>query len=108
MFAATKNHIATNQRPLSTNHMAEPSSTAATIATADPPVPATKSWADEADEETNASTAEAETSSVNLEALTIDDKEKNSSKLLDDPDDSNIQAVRFARNTTLSLCFIII
>ncbi|KAG4921565.1 hypothetical protein AAZX31_18G143300 [Glycine max] len=73
--------------------MAEPSSTAATIATADPPVPATKSWADEADEETNASTAEAETSSVNLEALTIDDKEKNSSKLLDDPDDSNIQAV---------------
>lgn len=99
--------------------MAEPSSTAATAATAatastaDPPAPVTKSWADEADEETNnTSTAESESSSINLEALTIDDKENNSSKFLDDPDDSNIQAVRFTlryhTSLALSLFFIII
>ncbi|TKY50208.1 DEAD-box ATP-dependent RNA helicase 38 [Spatholobus suberectus] len=64
--------------------MAEPSAAA-------PTPPATKSWADEAEEETNAST-EPETSSVNVDALTIGDDSK-PPKLLDDPDDSNIEAV---------------
>ncbi|KAL2335463.1 hypothetical protein Fmac_016676 [Flemingia macrophylla] len=68
--------------------MAEPSATATTT-----PPPATKSWADEAEEETTAPSTEPETSSINVDALTIDENKKNQPKLLDDPDDSNIQAV---------------
>jgi len=81
--------------------MAEPSTTGATY----PPPPVTKSWADEADEETedpaSATATAAETSSVNLDKLKIEDNDENPPKLLDDPDDSNIQAVRFTRNKTL-------
>ncbi|KOM34673.1 hypothetical protein LR48_Vigan02g082300 [Vigna angularis] len=75
--------------------MAEPSTAAATTTAVDPPPPVTKRWADEADEETEASsTATAtEASSVNLDSLKIEDNDKNPPKLLDDPDDSSIQKV---------------
>ncbi|XP_057424292.1 DEAD-box ATP-dependent RNA helicase 38 [Lotus japonicus] len=61
-----------------------------TVATATAAPPAHKSWADEADEEASASSTA--TSSINLDGLAIDETKK-SPKLLDDPDDSNIQAV---------------
>ncbi|XP_052722858.1 DEAD-box ATP-dependent RNA helicase 38 [Vigna angularis] len=75
--------------------MAEPSTAAATTTAVDPPPPVTKRWADEADEETEASsTATAtEASSVNLDSLKIEDNDENPPKLLDDPDDSSIQKV---------------
>ncbi|KAJ1397032.1 RNA helicase, DEAD-box type, Q motif [Sesbania bispinosa] len=63
-----------------------------TPSTATPP-PVSKSWADEAEEETNASSSSAtESSSLSVEGLAIDENRK-SSKLLDEPEDSNIQAV---------------
>ncbi|XP_004506252.1 DEAD-box ATP-dependent RNA helicase 38 [Cicer arietinum] len=68
--------------------MAEPSTTSPP-----PPPPSTKSWADQAEEETNpSSTSAAEPSTPSLDELAIDDN-NNPHKLLDDPDDSNIQAV---------------
>lgn len=69
--------------------MSEPSTTS-------PPPPTTKSWADQADEETNQTSTSAadETSSLNVNELTIDEENKSLSKSLDDPDDSNITAVR--------------
>ncbi|KAK7267840.1 hypothetical protein RIF29_20519 [Crotalaria pallida] len=69
--------------------------------TASPSAPAHRSWADEADDETaeqtNAtasSTSETttESSSLKLDELSIDENKK-PPKLLDDPDDSNIQTV---------------
>ncbi|KAL5059758.1 hypothetical protein RYX36_031362 [Vicia faba] len=58
------------------------------------PPPATKSWADQADEETIPSlSSTAETPTLNVDGLTIDEDKKSSAKLLDDPDDSNIQAI---------------
>ncbi|KAL5067790.1 hypothetical protein RYX36_018677 [Vicia faba] len=58
------------------------------------PPPATKSWADQADEETIPSpSSTAETPTLNVDGLTIDEDKKSSAKFLDDPDDSNIQAV---------------
>jgi len=84
--------------------MAEPStSTASTASSTTTATAVIKSWADEADEETEspATITAAETSSVNLDALKIEDNDDNPPKLLDDPDDSNIQAVRFTCNKTL-------
>lgn len=67
--------------------MSEPSTTS-------PPLPS-KSWADQADEETNQTSTSAadETSSLNVNELTIDEENKSHSKSLDDPDDTNITAV---------------
>ncbi|XP_061350165.1 DEAD-box ATP-dependent RNA helicase 38-like [Gastrolobium bilobum] len=77
--------------------MAEPS-TAETSSASDahPPAPASspKSWVDEADEETNATPiSETATSSLSVDGLTIDENKKPSPKFLDEPEDSNIQAV---------------
>ncbi|MED6149703.1 DEAD-box ATP-dependent RNA helicase 38 [Stylosanthes scabra] len=85
--------------------MSEPAATDDTVSTASspppPPPPAQhKSWADEADDdaaatdETTATTKEPSTSSpsLNVDELTIDEN-KTPPKLLDDPEDSNIQAV---------------
>ncbi|KAK7345229.1 hypothetical protein VNO77_15821 [Canavalia gladiata] len=69
--------------------MAEPSNTDSTAATLPP---ATKSWADEAEEECTSSSTEAGITTVNVDGLTVDENKK-PPKLLDDPDDSNIQAV---------------
>jgi len=68
--------------------MSEPSTTT--------PPPPSKSWADQADEETNQTSTSAadETPSLNVNDLTIDEENKSPSKSLDDPDDSNITAVR--------------
>ncbi|KAJ1377319.1 RNA helicase, DEAD-box type, Q motif [Sesbania bispinosa] len=72
--------------------MAEPEAPTTNSSTATPP-PVSKSWADEAEDETNASSSSAtESSSLNVEGLAIDENKK-SSKLLDEPEDSNIQAV---------------
>ncbi|KAK2401135.1 DEAD-box ATP-dependent RNA helicase [Trifolium repens] len=59
------------------------------------PPPPTKSWADQADDEdaNPSSSYAAETETPSLDELTIDEDKKSSSKLLDDPDDANIQAV---------------
>jgi hypothetical protein len=61
------------------------------------PPPPTKSWADQADDEdaNPSSSSAAETEIPSVDELTIDEDKKSSSKLLDDPDDANIQAVRF-------------
>ncbi|XP_061337686.1 DEAD-box ATP-dependent RNA helicase 38 [Gastrolobium bilobum] len=75
-------------------------STADTSSASDAPPPSLapasspKSWADEADEETNATpSSETATSSLNVDGLTIDENKKPSPKFLDEPEDSNIQAV---------------
>ncbi|XP_061348909.1 DEAD-box ATP-dependent RNA helicase 38-like, partial [Gastrolobium bilobum] len=77
----------------------EPSTTETTSASdAHPPAPASspKSWADKADEETNATpSSETATSSLNVDGLTIYENKKPSPKFLDEPEDSNIQAVGF-------------
>ncbi|OIW01580.1 hypothetical protein TanjilG_21160 [Lupinus angustifolius] len=74
--------------------MSEPTPAATAPLTAQPP--SHKSWADEADEESNAtassSSAPPQTSSLEVDDLTIEDNKK-PPKLLDDPDDSNIQTV---------------
>ncbi|XP_028789631.1 DEAD-box ATP-dependent RNA helicase 38 [Neltuma alba] len=61
------------------------------------PAPDHKSWADEVEEEVPKETSEATESSstvsaLNVDELTIDEKKK-SPKVLDEPDDSSIQAV---------------
>lgn len=66
------------------------------------PPPATapehKSWADEAEEEVPEETNAASTSSTTVSSLNVDDlaidENKKATKFLDEPDDSNIQAVR--------------
>ncbi|XP_061363840.1 DEAD-box ATP-dependent RNA helicase 38-like [Gastrolobium bilobum] len=79
--------------------MAKPSTAETSSASnAHPPAPAPasspKSWADEVDEETNATpSSETATSSFNIDVLTIDENKKPSPKFLDEPEDSNIQAV---------------
>lgn len=74
------------------------------------PPPATapdrKSWADEVEEEvpdqTNAASSSSTTvSSLNVDELTIDENKK-ATKSLNEPDDSNIQAVR---SLILLFCF---
>jgi ATP-dependent RNA helicase DDX19/DBP5 len=69
------------------------------------PPPPTKSWADQADDEdaNPSSSSAAETETPSLDELTIDEDKKSSSKLLDDPDDANIQAVRFCSTSFISL-----
>ncbi|GAU41913.1 hypothetical protein TSUD_25550 [Trifolium subterraneum] len=63
--------------------------------TTSPPPPATKSWADQADDEdaNPSSSSAAETEPPSIDELNIDVNKKSPSKMLDDPDDSNIQAV---------------
>ncbi|CAJ2672548.1 DEAD-box ATP-dependent RNA helicase 38 [Trifolium pratense] len=59
------------------------------------PPPATKSWADQADDEdANPSSSSAiGTETPPIDELILNEDKKSSSKMLDDPDDSNIQAV---------------
>ncbi|KAK4272802.1 hypothetical protein QN277_021307 [Acacia crassicarpa] len=56
-----------------------------------------KSWADEAEEEvpeeTNDAPSSSSVSSLNVDALAIDENKKTATKFLDEPEDSNIQAV---------------
>lgn len=89
--------------------MAEPpataTATATAIATASPPL-ANRSWADEAEEETDApSSSGTETLSLSVDGLTIDENKKPPSKELDDPDDSNIQAVRLQNHPIVLFFF---
>ncbi|XP_061343695.1 DEAD-box ATP-dependent RNA helicase 38-like [Gastrolobium bilobum] len=93
------NDIDCNEVRVSSTAMAEPSTAETTSASdAHPPAPAPasspKSWADEANEETNATPSfETATSSLNVDGLTIDENKKPSPKFLDEPEDYNIQAV---------------